>query len=89
MSPFAEGGPLTWNYRVIRQDTTDERSYEIREVYYDTRGDIETYTENPVCPSGETLEELVEDLEHMLADARSHAVLSLTELQGRFPAKGR
>jgi hypothetical protein len=42
-----------------------------------------------VGPSGETPEELVKDLEHMLADAKSQPALVLAELQQRFPGRSR
>lgn len=52
----------TWNYRVMRNGDL----FAIHEVYYDENGKVEGYTQNPVCPSGESLEELKGDIEYYL-----------------------
>lgn len=49
-----------WNYRVIARGG----EYAIYEVYYDDEGNIEAFTENSVCPMGESFDELCKDLEH-------------------------
>ncbi len=55
-----------WNYRVIRKSHpgTDAVSYQIHEVYYKEDGSINGWTEDPVEPHGETVEELREDIGH-------------------------
>lgn len=45
---------MIWNYRVIEHD----RFFVIHEVYYNDKGDITAISEDPIAPSGETLEEL-------------------------------
>lgn len=61
---------MTWDYRVVK-DTT---GYSIREVYYDHAGVPEMWTENEVSPSGETLEEFEEDMDHYI-NAQQQPVL--------------
>ena len=51
---------MYWNYRVVVKDG----NCSIYEVYYDDNGRIEAFTEEPVGPSGESLEELRQDLEY-------------------------
>lgn len=51
-----------WNYRVILKD--DE--YAIHEVYYDDQGEPEACTVDPVGPVGDTLADLVKDMDHYL-----------------------
>lgn len=59
---------MTWNYRVIRKEhESGDVTFQIHEVYYDDEGAIETWTANSVYPSGESLSELREDIEHFLA----------------------
>lgn len=50
----------TWNYRVIRKNDFCE----IHEVYYNTKGDPIAFTENSCSPCGDSMEELIDDLEY-------------------------
>lgn len=60
---------MHWNYRVVKYDRTDEVYFQIHEVYYNEKNEIEAYTENPVNPFGNTKEELISDLKIMIHDA--------------------
>ena len=65
----------TWHYQIQEFCYTDvldvkRTYYQIIEVY--SHG---TKTENGVTPSGETPEELIQDLERMLEGAKTHPVL--------------
>ena len=51
---------MTWNYRVIVRDG----EFAIHEVYYDDAGNIEAFTDEPVYPAGESVEELHKDVEY-------------------------
>lgn len=73
---------MTWDYRVIVKDG----SYYIYEVYYDDDGNPGAFTEDPVSPFGESLEELKEDLKHF-SDALSLPVLDYSELEKLFTGK--
>jgi hypothetical protein len=57
---------MSWNYRVFNLKGTDEEWYEIREVYYSESGRPSRYSISPGNAGGNTLEELVEDLQRML-----------------------
>jgi hypothetical protein len=72
---------MTWNYRVvIRQDPDDpSEQFGIHEVYYDSSGQIEAWTEEPCTPFGESLAELAADIEHM-GQALSKPPLKESEL---------
>ncbi len=78
---------MSWNYRIIRHDKTDEVYFQIHEVYYDEKDDIEAYTEESVHPFGETREELISDMKTMLHDAEKHSVLSIRVLEEKFAAR--
>lgn len=58
---------MYWNYRIIEKyhKDTDSTTYHIHEVFYDSKGNIEAWTE-PIEPMGETLEELRSDMNLML-----------------------
>ena len=51
---------LSWNYRVFREENGD---HIIREVYYGEEGEILSCTANAVEPWGESLDELIQDIE--------------------------
>lgn len=53
---------MTWNYRIThRPKTAPLEGYQIREVYYDEKGRVKFYTQNPVTAFGDIPEELYED----------------------------
>jgi hypothetical protein len=61
---------VSWNHRVIKktykQGEETTHGYEIHEVYYDKDGRIDGWTEQPVNPYGDTVEELHADLAYFL-----------------------
>jgi hypothetical protein len=71
-----------WNNRVVRTTVDDTEKYEIHEVYYDANDKIEAWTRDAVAPYGETLEELREDILHMLRAVDNAPVLNAEDLPG-------
>ncbi len=69
---------MEWDYRVFREKDGD---YAVREVYYDANGSILACTENAVEPTGESLEELAQDLE-WFGEALKLPVLTLDDIPG-------
>ena len=83
-----------WNYRIgvkkhkynsINEDGVNEPfedlEYGLVECYYDDECNIKFTTERFIEPSGETKEELIENIEMMLKDAKKDApVLDLEKL---------
>ncbi|MCL1919215.1 MAG: hypothetical protein FWG14_13145 [Peptococcaceae bacterium] len=47
-----------WEYRIIRKNG----EFGIFEAYFRDDGGLEGFSENPVSPRGDTLNELIEDL---------------------------
>lgn len=74
-----------WNYRVMRRthERLDMETYAVYEVYYNADGEVTTWTETPVAPRGDTLEELKEDIA-MQALAFDKPVLDYNELDKMF-----
>jgi len=57
-----------WNHRVLKQTLPDGTEwYTVREVYYNDDGSIFAYTERPVEIAGESLAELRQEIELILA----------------------
>lgn len=75
---------MTWNYRAVKQTVAGEEIYRIYEVYYTDDGGIEGWTAKPICPQGETLDDLVGDLKMMLHDTQKRPVLVMEELRKQF-----
>ncbi len=67
-----------WDYRVIRKTQNDAVSYEIYEVYYNDKDEIENWTEEPVSPMGETCNELRNDIFYFMSAFR-HPVLNMVK----------
>jgi len=63
---------MSWNYRIMKRNSenSDEDTmnewFEIHEVYYDSNGKIEGYTQNAISPGGYNLDELKLDLNLIL-----------------------
>ena len=74
-----------WEYRIGFKrhviNGEEEREYGLTEAYYNDKGDLWLTRERFIEPSGETKEELIENLEMMLKDAKKDApVLDLEKL---------
>ena len=74
-----------WNYRTAFKrhviNGVEEISYGLIEACYNDKGDLWLTTERFIEPSGETKEELIENLEMMLKNAKKDApVLDLEKL---------
>jgi hypothetical protein len=84
---------MSWNYRVIEKihkfGDYEEREFSIHEVYYkdisggDDYDNIESYTKNPVYPTGETPEEFKDMLERYNG-ALAKPTLSIDILEEMF-----
>ena len=53
---------MSWDYRVIEHDGM----FTIHEVYYNDKGDITSISQDPMGPSGDTLDELKGDMNYFL-----------------------
>ncbi|MBC2595944.1 hypothetical protein H5P28_16890 [Ruficoccus amylovorans] len=75
---------MSFNHRVIckHHQPTDEYFYEIHEVHYGKDGAIEKWTEQPVKPFGETLNELSGEL-YLFQKACRRPVLELKTVDGK------
>ena len=74
---------MTWHYRLIE---AEDGTLAIHEVYLDDSKRVEAWTADPIEPRGDTVEIVIEVLEHMLADVRRTQPLTLAE-QRRIEAE--
>jgi len=75
-----------WNYRITYRPSDIEQGYGIREIFYNDNGEPVSYTTNSIDPYGESKEELISDLAHMI-QAISQEVVDLDELDAIFETK--
>ncbi len=67
-----------WNYRVV---LNDDNTWCLREVYYDSSGEVVGWTQNDASPFGETVDGLVRDFA-LMEEAFKLPVLTEVELPG-------
>lgn len=70
---------MSWNHRVVKrtwknEGREDDHMYGVHEAYYDENGKVFMITDNPTAPSGDNMEDLKENLEHMVK-ALEHPIL--------------
>ena len=75
-----------WNYRITYRPSDPEQGYGIREVFYNDNGEPVSYTTTSIEPFGETKDELISDLAHMI-QAISQEIVDLDELDKIFAEK--
>ena len=68
---------------MVKKENFIEKSYSIYEVHYTAKGDIWGFTEKPMEPFGETLEEIKKDLGYM-CEALSKEVLDYDRLSRKL-----
>lgn len=56
---------MSWNYRVCHRPSVPGGGHQIHEVYYDDRGRIKFYSNNPISAFGDDKDELYEDFANM------------------------
>lgn len=70
---------MTWHYQVTKRKLPDGTYwFEIREAYREGNEFI-GWTENPITPDGESLEEVIKVLNMMLEDAKRFEVLEIED----------
>jgi hypothetical protein len=67
---------MSWNYRIMkRKNETGEYEFGIYEVYYDEKGNIESWTENSITPTCASEEDLNSELVLMLEAFKKETIL--------------
>lgn len=77
---------MTWNNRIFKHVANGRICFALHETYYDeTTGNIKGWTEQPVSEFSGSIEELIEDLEQKLNDAKKFrdAVLIFDAPEGK------
>lgn len=75
---------MSWNYRVFKKDINDRTYYYIKEVYYDSKGDILSYTDGTETGYFEDIEHLQQAHTLMLNDIKKYMKKPLTESDFQF-----
>jgi hypothetical protein len=70
---------MYWDYRIIKHDTEKSGHLAVHEVYYDDKGNVEAWTEDPVDLIGSNKTEIVTDVEYIVSDIKQ-PILNESEL---------
>ena len=70
---------MTWNYRIIKHNTSKQNHFALHEVFYDDKGKITSWTEQPIDIVGESKADIERALKQMLLDIDT-PVLTESEL---------
>jgi len=79
---------MTWNYRIIKHDKTKNVYFAVHEVYYDEKGSVKGWTEDPIDIVGDSKQEILNTLNHMVEDTKQ-PVLKESELEKDFSKTGK
>lgn len=79
---------MTWDYRIIEHDGKDESYFAIHEVYYSDKGEIETWTADPINITGDSAKDVTKILQTMLKDIK-RPVLKESELEKKIGKPGK
>jgi len=62
---------MTWNYRIIKHDSEKRSYFAIHEVFYNNKGEITSWTENPIDIVGESKVDIKSILKQMTLDTET------------------
>lgn len=68
---------MTWSYALTRRTVRGEVEYAVREIYYDTHGNVVGWSDDPDAAVGETIEDTVASMHRILAAAQSGRVFDI------------
>jgi len=81
---------MTWDYRLMKKKVSKEEHFEIYEVYFDKKQNIE-FVSGPHMPFGDTLQEIKDDIKQMM-QALKKPVLDydkvVKKLEKKYELKG-
>lgn len=70
---------MSWHYQIRQRTMHGRRAFDIVEQYGKKKG----YTAEGIAPHGETREEVIIELTHMLRDAQKYRVIVEKEEKGK------
>lgn len=77
---------MSWNHRVLAHESKGEVYYQVHEVYYDDNGKPNGYTANPITISGDDIESIKWQLEH-ISKCLEKPILSLKYFPNEYTKK--
>ncbi|MBI2009336.1 hypothetical protein HYS84_02900 [Candidatus Saccharibacteria bacterium] len=79
---------MHWNYRIIEHDKSKPAYFAVHEVYYDEKGNIEGWTEDPINVVGDNKTEVTMIIQHISADTK-RPILKESELEKNLSKFGK
>ena len=75
---------MAWNYRVFTKQVNERDYYYIKEVFYDQKGDIISFTDESETGFFQDLDHLEQSHEYMLNDIKKYKSKPLVESDFHF-----
>ena len=70
-----------WNNRIVKHEKDDTVWYSVHEVFYNENGGINGYTEDPITVLGETVEDVILQLQMIMKDIEKHEVIDASTVK--------
>ena len=70
-----------WNNRIVKHEKDDAVWYSVHEVFYNDNGGINGYTENPIPILGDTVEDVILQLQIIMKDIEKHEVIDASAVK--------
>ncbi len=61
---------MTWNYRIIKHDAEKPSYFAVHEVFYNDKGKITSWTENPIDIIGQSNNDIKSILKRIILDIK-------------------
>lgn len=69
---------MTWRYQLTKETINGHDEYAVREVYFDDEGNLTSWTKDPITLTGDSQQEILEDLIRIRTDIKRGGVLDIT-----------
>ena len=70
-----------WNNRIIKHEKDYTVLYSVHEVFYSENGGVNGYTEDPITILGETVEDVILQLQIIMQDIEKHEVIDASTVK--------
>ena len=70
-----------WNNRIVKHDEHGSVWYSVHEVFYNENGGINGFTEEPITILGETVEDVILQLQIIMKDIEKHGVIDASTVK--------
>lgn len=74
---------IVWGYRIMKHTADEEEHFAVHEVFYSDKGDVESWTADPISISGDSKQEVIASIKQMLGDCRQPVLVESKLLKNK------